>query len=320
MNSRHRRTVASLLLGVLLACSGDPEAHQKVVWTTVREGGVVATFLRPKGAVVRHAVVVVGGSEGGIPEGLGYAFAERGWAVLAVGYFGAPGLPAALANIPIEGLDGAVAWLQRQPALDLSDLTLVGVSRGTELALLYASQRPAIRRVIVYGPSHVVWGPVGVFADPAVSAWTRGGRPLPYVSHVRAPDYAATPYRGTPDFLADLRQAEMVEAAAIPVEQIHGPILLLSGDDDQVWPSSDMAKRLLARLTAAHHPYRDAHVSFPGAGHLIGPGADPGLLTARHPVGVVMAFGGTRRANRDAQTHAWAQVLAFLRTPPAPRP
>ena len=314
------RAAVALLLWLLLACSRDPEAYHKVVRTPVREHGLVATYLRPKGEVVRHAVVVVGGSEGGIPESLGYAFAERGWAVLAVAYFGARGLPAVLANIPIEGLDGAVAWLQRQPQLDLSDLTLVGVSRGTELALLYASQTAAIRRVIAFAPSSVVWGPVGAFADSAVSAWTRGGRPLPYVSHVRAPDYAATPYRGTPDFLADLGQATLVNAAAIPAEHIHGPILLLSGDDDQIWPSSYMAEQLLARLTAAHHPYRDAHVSFLGAGHLIGPGADPGLLAARHPLGMAIAFGGTRRANRDAQTKAWVHVLAFLRTPPAPRP
>jgi dienelactone hydrolase len=291
------------------------ETRHKVIWRTVREDGLVATYLRPKGDVARPALVVVSGSEGGLKqtEGLAYRFAERGWAVLAVGYFGVERLPPALANIPLEYFDGAAAWLLRQPLLEPGGLAIAGASRGGELALLVAARNSAFTRVIAWAPSHVVWGPVGPFADKSVSAWTTAGRPLPFVTHAREPDYSAKPYRGTPDFIADLKQTSIADAAAIPVEKIHGAVLLLSGEDDQVWPSTLMARLAVKRLEAARHPYRFEHISFPQAGHLITPGSDPGLTEAKHPTGVVVAFGGTKAANRTAQEIGWAKALEFLR-------
>jgi dienelactone hydrolase len=290
----------------------------KVTWTRVRADGLVATYLRAKGEDVRPALIVVGGSQGGLPEALAYKFAERGWATLAVAYFGAEGLPPSLANIPIEYGDRAIAWLQRQPFVDTGLLGIVGVSRGSEFALLLAARNPALKRVVAYSPSHVVWGPVGSTNDPAVSAWTTGGQPLPHVPHARPPDYSAKPYRGTPDFLADLRQSAAVQAAAIPVEKIRGDILLISGDDDQMWPASFMARQITRRLEARQHAHRAEHLSFPGAGHLLSPDSDPALLEGRHPTGMEVAFGGSAAANREAQRKSWAAVLDFLRAPLVP--
>ncbi|HEX2855672.1 MAG TPA: acyl-CoA thioester hydrolase/BAAT C-terminal domain-containing protein [Opitutaceae bacterium] len=306
-----------LLLGFLvLASTARAEgAVHKVVWQRVREDGLVATYLRPKGDAVLPAIMVVGGSEGGIKsaESLAYRFAERGWAALAVAYFGAEGLPPKLANIPLEYFDRAAAWVQRQPLIEPHALAVAGTSRGGELALLVASRNPAFTRVIAWAPSHVVWGPVGPFNDSSISAWTVGGRPLPFVHHLREPDYSAKPYRGTPDFLADLRQVAVVAAAGIPVEKIQGAVLLLSGEDDQVWPSTAMSRLAMKRLAAAHHPFCFEHIAFPGAGHLIAPGSDPGLIEAKHPTGVVLAFGGNKAANGAAQEKGWAKVLEFLR-------
>lgn len=304
-----------LLLVALLVRSGAAEELHKVVWQRVRDDGLVATYLRPKGEQVLPAVLVVGGSEGGLrsAEALAYRFAERGYASLAVAYFGAETLPKALANIPLEYFDRAVGWVQRQKLVDRGNLAVVGASRGGELALLLASHNPAFNRVVAIAPSHVVWGPVGPFKDPTISAWTLNGQPLPFVNHLREPDYSAKPYRGTPDFLSDLRQTAIVEAAGIPVEKIHGAVLLLSGEDDQVWPAALMSRLAIKRLAAADHPYRFEHVSFPGAGHLIGPGSDPALVEAKHPTGVVLAFGGSKSANRAAQEQVWAKVLEFLK-------
>jgi hypothetical protein len=44
------------------------------------------------------------------------------------------------------------------------------------------------------------------------------------------------------------------------------------------------------------------------------PGADPGMTQAKHPVGVVIAFGGNKPANRFAQETGWAKALEFLRS------
>ena len=45
---------------------------------------------------------------------------------------------------------------------------------------------------------------------------------------------------------ADLNGA--VERAAIPVERTNGPILLVSGQDDQMWPSAQMGQLVIERL------------------------------------------------------------------------
>lgn len=307
--------LSASLFSILLQARA--EELQKVVWQKVRNDGLVATLLQPKGSAQCPAIIVVGGSEGGVQsaESLAYRFAERGWAALAVAYFGTEGLPDTLANIPLEYFDRAATWLMKQPRVNSGGLALIGVSRGAELALLFAAHNPAISRVVAYCPSHVVWGPVGNISDTSVSAWTCGDAPLPYLPHARQPDYSAKPYCGTPDFVFDLRQTEAAKAAAIPVEKIQGRILLLSGDDDQVWPSRLMSRLIVRRLQAAHFPHSFEHISFPGAGHLISPGSDPGLIEATHPSGVVMAFGGTKSANREAQDKAWAKVVEFLGEP-----
>lgn len=44
-------------------------------------------------------------------------------------------------------------------------------------------------------------------------------------------------------------------AAEIPVEQIHGPVLLDCGTDDQTWTSRAYAQAIQNRLGAAHHRF-----------------------------------------------------------------
>jgi dienelactone hydrolase len=312
------RLAALVWLAACAAGKAAPTPH-KVVWEKVREDGLVATYLRPKGEMVRPAIVVLGGSEGGLKntESLAYRFSEHGWAALAVAYFGVESLPETLANIPLEYIDRAAAWLQRQPLVEREHLAVAGSSRGGELALLVAAHNPVFTRVVAWVPSHVAWGSVGPH-DASVSAWTRDGQPLAFVPHQREPDYSAKPYRGTPDFLAALRQTALANAAAIPVEKIRGAVLLLSGEDDQVWPAALMSRLAIKRLEAVRHPYRFEHIQFPDAGHLIMPGANPGLTEAKHPTGVLLAFGGTRAGNKRAQEIGWEKVLEFLRAPVQP--
>jgi hypothetical protein len=67
-------------------------------------------------------------------------------------------------------------------------------------------------------------------------------------------------------FKKALQNANAVEAAAIPVEKIRGPILLESFKQDQIWPSTLMASQLIDRLDKRdfryyykHHAYNTSH-------------------------------------------------------------
>jgi dienelactone hydrolase len=291
----------------------DPE---KVVRTSVRQDGLVATLLQGSGDRSRLGLIVVGGSEGGIrgAEWFAWHFAKEGWAALALAYFGHEGLPETLADIPLEYFDRAVAWLSAQPLIESRGISIVGTSRGAEIALLVAAYNPLVNRVICYAPTHVVWGPVALNADALVSSWTRMDRRLAFMPSDSGAEPPKSPYRGTPNFLLSLQRPEAVKAAAIPVERIQGAVLLLSGEDDQLWPSTLMADAIVSRLRAYNHPYRFEHVSFPGAGHAFVPGIDAGLTEIKHPLGITLVLGGSREANSEAQKKAWTKVLAFLRS------
>jgi BAAT / Acyl-CoA thioester hydrolase C terminal len=75
--------------------------------------------------------------------------------------------------------------------------------------------------------------------------------------------------------------AEQIERATIPVERIEGPILLIAGKDDQIWPSCRLASVAFERLVRTGHTKRHDDVSrcLEEAGHLIGV---PGGSTMGH--------------------------------------
>src|SRR4029450_6663209 len=76
---------------------------------------------------------------------------------------------------------------------------------------------------------------------PGARPWTHRGEPVPYLfppgaAERRALAMQQEPVVLTPWFLGNLADRAAVERATIPVERINGPVLLLSGEDDQLWP------------------------------------------------------------------------------------
>jgi hypothetical protein len=99
------------------------------------------------------------------------------------------------------------------------------------------------------------------------SAFIYHGKPLPYVP---------VPWRAVPDLLQHhlrpafekmLANTVAVDAAAIPVERINGPVYLMSGTMDDQWPSTKMANAMMQRLDAHHFAYPHSHDVFQG-GHM----------------------------------------------------
>ncbi len=199
----------------------------------VCSGGIAGRFFRPPDRV-RGAVIVLGGSGGGIGWSgeVPAQLAAEGYAALALAYFRWPGLSKHLAGIRLEYVADAIRWMQSAVIGAARPVTLVGASRGAELALLAASTFPEVSAVIAVAPSSVLWGPDWGFGRKGRAAWTYRGRALPglnppalwrrpttalraMVSYVRR-----TPWRGTPAVLDALRDAAAVARAANPVEKI----------------------------------------------------------------------------------------------------
>lgn len=119
--------------------------------------GFVGEFVRPSDTGDRRpAVLVLGGSEGGLPGVLLPALlASNGYPALGVAYFGEPGLPQTLSRIPLEYFAGALRWLARQPGVDPARIAVLGVSRGSEAAQLLGVYYPnLVHAVIASVPSN----------------------------------------------------------------------------------------------------------------------------------------------------------------------
>jgi dienelactone hydrolase len=288
---------------------------QGVTRAPVREAGVVGTFFAPVAADPRPAVLVLGGSSGGLREHQAALIASHGYCALAMAYFAFEGLPQRLANIPLEYGGGALGWLRSRPEARTHALAVVGTSRGAELALLLGATYPQIRAVVAYAPSAVVWGGTG----EQVPAWTYRGAPILPMPNRVTPEQDAAIERGSPIaaepwYSVNLADAAAREAHSIPVERIHGPILLLSGEDDALWPSARMGELIRERLRARGHAYPDEHRAYPGAGHLLGAPYLPTTVNQRrHPaLGVALAYGGNPRDQARANVDSWRAVLGFL--------
>ena len=94
----------------------------------VRERGLVATAYLPAHAGRHPAILVLPGSQGGLPAPNTFVggLATRGYVVLAVAYFNAEGLPPLLQSIPLEYFATAVAWLTAQPEVDPARIGVLG--------------------------------------------------------------------------------------------------------------------------------------------------------------------------------------------------
>ena len=82
--------------------------------TVVRERDLSGLFFRPADDCARPGVLVLGGSSGGLAFSAQVAalLASRGYASLALAYFGAENLPPHLVDIPLEYFATALDWPQ----------------------------------------------------------------------------------------------------------------------------------------------------------------------------------------------------------------
>jgi hypothetical protein len=304
--------IAGAPIGATSSGSPGAPAPAGVVRVDVRENGLYAAFYRPQTQERVPAIILLGGSEGGIDviSSMATSFALEGYGALALAYWGEQGLPQTLENIPLEYFDAAVEWLKSRPGVEADAIGVMGWSRGSEAALLLGARNPDIRAVGAIAPSGVVWQGLD-FADMinAGPAWTAGGEPLAFL---RADASAYRPNGPmAPIFENVLDDADARPETAIPVERIEGPILLISGDADALFPSVTFAGRIVARLEAAGFAHEVQNLVYPGAGHVVFVGA-PDSPMARSLGAPNATMGGTAEANAAAWEDNWPRTLAFF--------
>src|SRR5215813_5576125 len=283
----------------------------------VREDGLVGSLFLPASAPPYPVVTTVGGSSPGIFAAPALPFASHGIATLALAYFGMEPLPRELKRIPLEYFGRAIGWLSNCEAVRQGTIGIAGASRGGELALLIAATYPEIKAVVGWAPRGLIYAGLSRSVEEPVAAWCYDGCDLPFARFdAQAVDWNQKPVRLTPGFVASLSDSATVSAAEIPVERINGPVLLVSGTEDQVWPSSLLADIAVRRLHDRAHPFLVEHACYEGAGHGIGPPHPYVPLRTTHVVHPVIGYdfelGGTPQLNAKASADSWGRIVKFF--------
>jgi dienelactone hydrolase len=262
---------------------------------SLHEGALRGLLFVPPGMGPHSAILVLGGSDGGIPARRAAWFASHGYATLALAYIRFDDLPRELAGIPLEYFSQALVWMARRPEIIPDHIAVSGTARGAEVALQLGSMYSAIKAVVAYVPPNVRFP--ACCGGSTFPAWTWQGKGLGFSRIGR---------NGRPQ--SDLR-------SEIAVENTHGPILLISGSDDTVWNSSAMTELLVRRLQLGHFAYEIDRLNYPHAGHIAGrPEIIPGLQNwARNPFSNRdTEMGGTPSGNAQSSLDAAPKVLQFL--------
>lgn len=285
--------------------------------------GFSGTICAPASSGKHPAILLLGGSEGG--DEMRYAapeFAARGYVAASVAYFGLPGLPQTLENVPVETVGNALAAISKRSDVDPDRIGIMGLSKGGEFALLSASTYPQIHAVVADVPSPFAWQGIGQGPGPARSSWTVNGKPVPYVAY--APEMGQAfgaafmdrkPLDLRPGYEASMKaNAAQLPAAMFRLENIHGPVMMIAAGQDQIWNSPAQSKIGMDYLSAHHHPYADKYLEYPDAGHIF-LFSSPGRPMTQAPMGntgLTLLLGGTQQSNVRAGTDAWPKIFAFL--------
>jgi dienelactone hydrolase len=117
-------------------------------------------------------------------------------------------------------------------------------------------------------------------------------------------------------FEPTLANPRLFEHAVIPVEDIRGPILFVSGEDDTMWPATPMTQIAERRAADRGFPHPLAHLHYRDGGHTCAgvPGVPVPTEVKHHPLtGGRYSLGGTRAGNARGRADSWPRVVAFMR-------
>jgi dipeptidyl aminopeptidase/acylaminoacyl peptidase len=265
-----RKTKSTLLIIVLVLITGVVYLFTYVP-SLSKQHGVVETILYLGDSDNQPLIVVFGGAEGAIDWHRNHmktkrdSLIQKGYAILAIGYFNAEGTPRNLDRISLDAISDTIMSISKNSKIDKSKIALIGGSRGGELVLNLASRFNHFNAVIAMSTSNVSFPAITWSAN--TSSWTYKNKEVSYVPaglNTISPAIKGDLYTAHSLMLED---EEAVKKAEIQVENINGPILILSGKDDDQWPATTMSNRIIERLKENNFKFYKEHIILDG-GHI----------------------------------------------------
>jgi esterase/lipase len=249
-------------------------------------------------------VIVFGGSEGSYDPITAAFLANAGYEVLALYYFGAFNQNKTLNRIPIDFFSEALNYIYEN-CTSKKPITIVGSSKGAELALTLAEVYSEINHLILFAPSSYRFQNLD-FENPG-SSWMFKNEELPYISFWKASRNViqelmngmntGQPIAYESIYKSSIMNSDNQEQAKFDVNKMSANILIFAGGDDKMWPSKEMSEELKIQ-----DPEKTEVIVFENAGHAFG----------AKPIESNIVLGGTVGANQEALKKSMAYMLQQL--------
>jgi len=300
-------------------CSIGLEKKYSIELKSYREKSFVADFVYPKNCLKFQKIVITfGGSEGGVNTRLAKRLASNGFGVYALGYFNVKdsSLPKFLVQIPLEYFERAIHKIKEMHP-NTKCCSLVGGSKGAEAILTLISNTDVgpNRVVLISGPDRVMEG-LGKQNKPSKSSsWSFKGKDISYTSlddltlmelFKLAWGLFKKPISLREMYLRSINNQKTGENGLVSVKNIRSVVLFLSGEDDNLWPSSVMGSSL-EKLFKSNVNASFQHISYKGVGHAV-LGGHHALQSKNNQV----FLGGNIEDSKEADKDAYTRIVNFL--------
>ena len=264
--------------------------------------------LIPEKKTHKGVVVCYGGSEGSPNFEEAQRLAKEGYETLAVFMFGMKNQQKTLVKIPLEQFEDVLKYVNKNIE-GKTPITVLAASKGAEYALNLATKYDEISNLVLIAPSAYTFA--GLDFDNYGSSWTWKGKEIEYVDiknssfltfikNIIVPIIIKSPvqYKAIYDNAAeqDLERTRKL----IPAQNIKANILMIVGEDDQMWGSYEMAKIIQSyNKNAIISSHKNAGHIFEGTGVVNTPN-------------IRLRLGGTSDGNKKAKLEEEKVINNFL--------
>ncbi|XP_053553782.1 acyl-coenzyme A thioesterase 1 [Bombina bombina] len=291
-------------LGPLLSTATQERAFmgEGVTRSTLREGRVRGSLFLPPGTGPFPGLIEIQGTGGGLIEYKASLLASKGFATLALAYYGYEDLPKDMKQFHLEYFEEAINYMLQHPRVKGPGIGLLGHSKGGDLVLSMASFLKGITASAVVNGSIANVGAALHYRDVI----------LPPISFdVKKVTFSDTGVADITNILNNPLE-EPHRASLIPIWKADCKLLFIVGQDDRNWRSEFYAKAA-SDLLEEHGKEKPEVVCYPETGHYIEPPNFPLCKSSFHKlVGRQVVWGGQTKAHAMAQVYAWKKIQDFL--------
>ncbi len=302
---------------VVFSCNTSPKG---ITIEKVDDPNIYARLISKNDNANRPLVILVPGSGNSfIKNEILFGLVDHGYDMLSIAYKGVKKLPKKIEHVPLEYLEKIVLWSKSN--FPNRKIVILGISKGAEYSLAFASHYDLIDGLICYTPSAFILPNHVELKQNEVqkSSWSFDGKEIPFATLKPFDDKAGKiVYKKYIDPIFE--NVKQIETSRIKVENIKCDLLLLTGKDDMVWPASKMADLIIDTIKNKGQNNLVKHVAYQNCGHQFVwfddkvPSSAP-QYQSLNLTGIKkhkFLFGGTKEGTTQAMINSRDEVFKFL--------